>query len=450
MNLSSILLKSVIAFSDMDVWSECEQHYFPAEYAAMWKVLNKYVQDHNSLPSFEALSLSVRDGHLRDKFSALERVELVEDVDSATLLEYLKNEYAQIEIMRQLDKYLDNTIAMESAVESIESLQEIVLHMEEKVETRPRSENMQKIELISSQDDLLRNVALGLNSDYDETQKFAPSDLILIGGRRGGGKSITCANMAVNAFANNQSVMYFTIEMDSQAILQRCCSIATGVPAAALRNGNLSISEWQLVAQWWSSRFEDGERNLHNYLSHRDFRKLQSDLSENPLREVQLDVIYNPSLSLANIRTELDKKINRLNPSVVIVDYINQVKRGSVASNRMGQYDWTEQIEVSKALKTYAQEYNVLMVSPYQIDATGEARFAKGILDAADAAFTLDPHSKEQNIMTFNCAKMRNSEEVNFTSRMDWTSLRVGPESAVVEEVEVEDEEEDVPWNRAI
>jgi hypothetical protein len=52
--------------------------------------------------------------------------------------------------------------------------------------------------------------------------------------------------------------------------------------------------------------------------------------------------------------------------------------------------------------------------------------------------------------MTFNCAKMRNSEEVNFTSRMDWTSLRVGPESAVVEEVEVEDDEEDVPWNKAI
>ena len=93
----------------------------------------------------------------------------------------------------------------------------------------------------------------------------------------------------------------------------------------------------------------------------------------------------------------------------------------------MGQYDWTEQIEISKALKSYAQDYNVIMVSPYQIDGTGEARFAKGILDAADAAFTLDVHDKADNIITFNCAKMRNSEEISFTSTMDWVSLKIGP-----------------------
>ena len=50
---------------------------------------------------------------------------------------------------------------------------------------------------------------------------------------------------------------------------------------------------------------------------------------------------------------------------VVIVDYLNQVKRSNVPG-RNGQYDWTEQIEVSKALKQYAQDYNVLIFSPYQ------------------------------------------------------------------------------------
>ena len=48
-----------------------------------------------------------------------------------------------------------------------------------------------------------------------------------------------------------------------------------------------------------------------------------------------------------------------MNVGVVIVDYINQVKRSSLPS-RGGQYDWTEQIEVSKALKSMAQEYEVL------------------------------------------------------------------------------------------
>jgi hypothetical protein len=112
-----------------------------------------------------------------------------------------------------------------------------------------------------------------------------------------------------------------------------------------------------------------------------------------------------------------------------------------ISNGRMGQYDWTEQIEVSKALKTYAQDYGFIMVSPYQIDASGEARFAKGILDAADAAFTLDAHAKEDNIISFNCAKMRNSDEVSFTSTMDWASLAIGPETGYIKDKDGPDEE---------
>ena len=41
-----------------------------------------------------------------------------------------------------------------------------------------------------------------------------------------------------------------------------------------------------------------------------------------------------------------DKKVKgKMDVGVVIVDYINQVKR-SVMPSRGGQYDWTEQIEV--------------------------------------------------------------------------------------------------------
>jgi hypothetical protein len=425
-NLASILLKSIIANGDIDTWAESQYHYFPSEYSELWKVIDKYVQNHGILPTFESINLSLRDGVLRERFSSLEKVEDV-DVDGKTLLEYLKNEYTQIEIMSQLEKYLEDTIAIESAAENIEALQNIVLSVEDKVDLKGATENMRKMELFYTEEDLALHEPLGLNADYDRIRPFAPSELILIGGRRGAGKSTACCNIASNVFAGGHSVMYFTIEMDARSIMQRCCSIATGVPAGAIRNRNLSLGEWQLVAQWWSTRFEDGERVYNNYLGHRDFTKFHKELTLKPLRERQLDIIYNSSLTLANIRTELDKKMNKLAPRVVVVDYINQVKRGIVTRNRMGQYDWTEQIEISKALKSYAQDYNVIMVSPYQIDGTGEARFAKGILDAADAAFTLDVHDKADNIITFNCAKMRNSEEISFTSTMDWVSLKIGP-----------------------
>ena len=91
----------------------------------------------------------------------------------------------------------------------------------------------------------------------------------------------------------------------------------------------------------------------------------------------------------------------------------------------------TEQIEVSKALKEMAQEYNCTVMSPYQTDASGEARFAKGILDACDAAYTLETWDHEDACMTFNCVKMRRGGMDSFTSTVNWDSLKIGPETAL-------------------
>jgi hypothetical protein len=108
----------------------------------------------------------------------------------------------------------------------------------------------------------------------------------------------------------------------------------------------------------------------------------------------------------------------------VVVDYINQiVLEGS------DQYDWKPQIEVSKRLKNLARKYEVVMVSPYQIDATGEARFAKGILDAADIALVMEAHSKEQQAISFETTKIRGGKEMSFTSPIDWDTLRISPQT---------------------
>ena len=440
MNISSVLLKQVIANSDIDTWGDCQQHYFPSEYHSIHAAVGRYVTDYGRLPTFEDLQLSIRDPSLRDKFAAIETVEIIE-IEPNILIEYLKNEYTQVEIMGQLEKYLENSIAMESAKENIDSLQNIVLDLETKIDLRDPEENMQKMPLFDSTDDMERSISLGLNSAYDSFTRFSPSDMVLLGGRRGAGKSFTCSNIASNIYDAGDSVIYFTIEMTSRQIMQRCCSVSTGVPINAIRNRNLSIGEWQLVSEWWANRFEDGEHAFRQYLEHRDFDKYHSELTVKSLREKQLDIVYEPSLTLGNIRTELDKKVSTLKPKVVIVDYVNQVKRSAVSNSRMGQYDWTEQIEVSKSLKAMAQDYGVVMISPYQTDVTGEARFAKGILDSADTAFALDAHQKEDNIITFKCVKMRNGEETDFTSTMDWATLTIGPETGKIQTEEESDED---------
>ena len=120
-------------------------------------------------------------------------------------------------------------------------------------------------------------------------------------------------------------------------------------------------------------------------------------------------------------------------------------------TSKKGSFDWGEQIEVANFLKAdIAQKFGIPVVCPYQIDASGEARFAKGILDPADAAFTLDPHQKDDCAMTFTCTKDRRNSETNFTSSMDWDTLKIGPASAVVAEKDEEESEkegmEDRSW----
>lgn len=444
MNIASILLKKVLEDSDTDTWSRIRKHYLPTEYHVIYNSIDKHIDTHNSFPTFDDLILAVRNDAVLSKLYAVKAAEDV-DVENADLLEYLKNDFAQQEIMDKLEEYLDSSITMSTAQENVDKLHDIVLYVEDRVELKDPDEDMRRIELFDDEDNLENMFSLGLNEDYDGMVQFAPQDYILVGGRRGSGKSLTCANVAVRSYEEKQkSSIYFTIEMPSRSILQRMAAIATGIPAGAIRHRNLSLGEWEQLAKWWSGRFDGGEDAFQKWQKHRSFDEMHIELVRRHelLSKKQLDIVYDPYMTLGKIRNELDKKVAAIEPSVIIVDYINQVKRSS--ESRGGQYEWTEQIEVSKALKALAQEYGIPVFSPYQTDATGEARFAKGILDSADAAFALDAHKKDDECITFNCVKMRDNDELSFTSKVDWKSLRIGPESATHPDERKEEESEDV------
>jgi len=429
LNIASALIKQVLTLQDFETWSVTHKHYLPSEYHSLYNVIEKHCETFHKMPTIDDLKFEVRDSGTREKLYAVEAVEV--DSDPYMLLQYLKNEYTQKEILDSLEDYVENSISFEDAQESVNHLHQIVLDVEDKVDLEDPQESMQRIDLFEPEEDIAKYIPLGLNSEYDLDIQFSPRDLVMVGGKRGAGKSVICANIANNVYASGKSAIYFTIEMDSRSILQRCCAIATDIPFSRMRTKNLSVAEWEKVAGWWANRFIAGQDRLKEYREHRDFEKFHAKLKTGELLPTnQLDVVYDPSLTLSKIRAELDKKVKALNVGIIIVDYINQVKRSSLPS-RGGQYDWTEQIEVSKALKSMAQEYDCTVFTPYQTDASGEARFAKGILDAADAAYSLETYDHEDGCITLNCVKMRSAAMRSFTSTVDWESLKIGPESAL-------------------
>lgn len=443
MDLASALLKQLLSQQDIATWTALRKNYLPPEYFSLYDKVASFVERFNKLPTFEEIKFDAKGRQLQQKIAVVELVEV--DTDAGLLLEFLKNDYAQQLVFEGVEKLLDTSVAFESASESIEALQNIIVDIEKKIDLEEGHESMQRIELFEPTEIMSKYIPLGLNAEFDSNIQFTPEDLILIGGRRGAGKSLTCANISAAAYKNNKSSIYFTIEMKQRDILQRIASIGAGVSHYRLKNRTLASDELFKVAKWWSTRYEGGEEFFkENYSLSTPFDEFHKKLSTLPLRDTRFEIIYDPELTVSKIRAELERKVPILKPSVIIIDYMNQVKLSKMPSKK-GQYDWTEQIEVSKFLKTLAQKFSVPIICPYQIDASGEARFAKGILDAADAAFTLDAHKKEDACITFQCTKMRRNPETDFTSSMDWETLQIGPESATVKE-EPEEEMEDKNW----
>ena len=238
MNIASALIKQLVVQQDLDTWSQLRDIYLPSEYRGIHSILEKHVDTYQTLPTFEELSYGVRDRNLTEKLTAIEQIEV--DVDADTLLDYLKNEFTQTEILDELDKFVESTVTIATAEENIEQLQEIVLDVSDKVDVTPPSESMQTITLFEDDVELAKYLPLGLNSEYDATVKFSPKDLVLVGGRRGSGKSLTSCNLAVNVYEQGRTAIYFTIEMDSRSILQRMCSISTKIPFTSIRDKTMS------------------------------------------------------------------------------------------------------------------------------------------------------------------------------------------------------------------
>lgn len=447
MNLASALLKQIIALQDVETWSLLRTHYLPIEYQSLHRVIQKHSDTNQKLPTFEELHFEIRDAKTREKLYAVETVET--DIEPSILLQYIQNEYVQGLALDSIERYIDNSMSFEDAEETIESLHSIALDVETRAELEHPTESMQYIELFDSDEDLGRLLRLGLNAEFDSEMQFGSDDYILIGGYRGAGKSAVCANIVNNVINTNRTALYFTIEMNTRQTLQRVTSIATGINYVRLRRKNLSLEEWVRVAQWWANRFQDGEEALENYMIHRDFRAFHQNLtSKHPLKkEGRLEIIYDEGLTLSKIKAEVDKatKLN-LDCGVVVVDYVNQVKR-QAGFSKNGQYDWAEQVEVSKYLKKLAQTYNIPFVVPYQVDKSGEARFSKGILDSADAAYILKPGGDETHpYIEFECTKIRNGPIRSFCSAVDWECLRIGPENGYIETEEGEQANDDPPF----
>ena len=461
MDTSAVVLNKLLTERNLDIWAKLKLVFLDPAYSSLYSVVNKYYEKYSAIPSFDDLELTLREGPASKTLATLRLTE-VPDVSAEVALDALIDQYTQNETVKLLDKFVDK-LPLYDTNEIKENLASIALTIEEKTHTSEKVFTMADMMMFSHPEDLEKErVYLGLNNGFDSVLGgVARQELILIGGKRGSGKSIASSNLFVNQYESGNSSIYFSIEMTAKETMERNLSILANVNLQNLKQHKLTDDELLRVVKARAEMFENSSDLVSEFMRHRDRYKFEETLVRNCVLKAdnQMIIVDDRDLTLSSIDLHIGKAKAKFGDKLklVVVDYLNQI-----AIEGTDIYDWKPQIEVSKKLKNLARKYEIVMVSPYQIDANGEARFAKGILDAADIALTMEAHDKETNAISFATTKIRGGKEMAFTCPIDWDTLRISPQSVdkpqakePVKKVKksqddappVSDSGADLPWN---
>jgi replicative DNA helicase len=428
MDISAVVINKLLIEKNLDVWSKLKLAFLDPAYSSVYSLITKYYDKYSTIPSFDDLEATAREGLAQKTLATLRLIDET-DISAEVALDALIDQYTQNQTIILLDKFIDKLPVYDSA-EIKDNLASIVLTLDEKTLTTEGVYTMNDIMVFVRPDELAKNrVHLGLNNTFDSVLGgVARQELILIGGKRGSGKSITCSNIMINQYESSNASIYFTIEMEAHETLQRNMSILANVNHQSLKNNTLTDAELLKVVKARAEMFEESDFLVKEFVKDRDQYKFEETLvRECALKETnQMVIIDDRALTLSSIDLHLGKMKSRFGDkfTVCVIDYLNQI-----VVEGASQFDWQPQVVISKKLKELARKYDIVMVSPYQIDDKGETRFAKGILDAADIALLMEANAKEDNAMSFETTKIRGAKEMKFTSGMDWDTLRISPVS---------------------
>lgn len=193
-----------------------------------------------------------------------------------------------------------------------------------------------------------KHTITGLSSGFpgfDEmTSGLQPSDLIVLAGRPGTGKSSLVLTLARNvAIRENGVVGIFSLEMSKEQVLERLLCGEAQVSLHRLRGGYVPINKWRDIANA-ASKFQ----------------------------KAKIIVDDTPGISILEIRAKARRMAAQYGLDMLIVDYL-QLIEGSIKTDMREQ----EIAHISRSLKKLARELNIPVISVSQLNRAVERRESK-------------------------------------------------------------------------
>jgi replicative DNA helicase len=219
-----------------------------------------------------------------------------------------------------------------------------------------------------------------------------PSDLLIVAGRPGSGKTAFMLSAAKNAAQKfKKHVAVFSLEMSSEQLVQRMIAQETGIDSQRLRTGKLTEEEWPLFTH-----------------------------AIEVLGDTIIFLDDTPALTPLQIRTKCRRLHLEFQLDLILVDYLQLMSSGVRSENRVQEVSY-----ISRNLKVLARELNVPVLAAAQLSRAIEQRTDKepvlsdlresGSLEQ-DADIVMFIHRPElyekdtlkQNIAQIKVAKHRN------------------------------------------
>jgi replicative DNA helicase len=171
-----------------------------------------------------------------------------------------------------------------------------------------------------------------------------PSDLLIIAGRPGQGKTGFLLSVAKNAgLTHKKHVAIFSLEMSNEQVVQRLIAQETGIDSQRLRTGKLQENEWPLFTHAIEV-FGD----THIYLDD------------------------TPAITPLQLRTKCRRLHMEYNLDLIIIDYLQLMGGDTRTDNRVQEVSY-----ISRNLKVLARELNVPVLAAAQLSRAVEQRSDK-------------------------------------------------------------------------
>ena len=172
------------------------------------------------------------------------------------------------------------------------------------------------------------------------TNGLQPSDLIVLAGRPGMGKTAFALSLASNAAINfGRKVAFFSLEMDGEQLVQRILSSRAQVNLSNLRSGRLSRD---------------------------DYQKINAQVQ--PILESKVFVDDNSDLGIMELMSKTRSLKRKSGLDLVIVDYLQLMKTGK-EENRAVAIG-----AISRGLKILAKDLRVPVIALAQLSRKAEEK----------------------------------------------------------------------------